>query len=372
MRKRWLGFGLALLIGISGITDLGMAAVSATEASNTTGAASAPSGNAAPAPSTADNARFTVDGAERVVTENLNPNKYPADFTETQVECKGRKYKGLKSNFSDIQMICLLNRSTGAAAYYIYREEDQSVYPFIKIENGKDYIIAMPESMSGDAQAPAGYVKAELEFEKGKAQVYRSEENPGVCLIYAMNNEGEKNWYVYNEEEKTYQAYQEEGGDESADQGEDEGEKVSEDEAASLQKYVEAEKELRETKAKYRMIIAVMTIIIAILLFFLINTLLRNSQGREADYEMDEEDENPHTFAPDVLDEEEEFFGAFEEESVKKTSVKNSKRKLSAKEISKEEPKERDFPENEAETERREMGEKKYESDIEILDLNDL
>ena len=42
----------------------------------------------------ANNARFTVNGADLVVTENLNPNKYPKDFTETKVECQGRQYKG--------------------------------------------------------------------------------------------------------------------------------------------------------------------------------------------------------------------------------------------------------------------------------------
>ena len=50
-----------------------------------------------------------------MVTENLNPNKYPKDFTETKVECQGRQYKGLKFSKADIQLIRLLNQKTGAA-----------------------------------------------------------------------------------------------------------------------------------------------------------------------------------------------------------------------------------------------------------------
>ena len=113
----------------------------------------------------------------------------------------------MKFSKADIQLICLLNQKTGAAAYHIYNDADQSVYPFIRIENGNDYIIAMPQSMMDGAQAPESYAETSMEFEKGTIQVYQT----GRCryrLIYAMNSEGQKGWYEYQTTDKTYQAYE--------------------------------------------------------------------------------------------------------------------------------------------------------------------
>lgn len=163
-KKKWLGIGLAVVMGLSiAASDMGIMTAFATGNKTTT---------TTTANTTANNARFTVNGADLVVTENLNPNKYPKDFTETKVECQGRQYKGLKFSKADIKLICLLNQKTGAAAYHIYNDADQSVYPFIRIENGNDYIIAMPQSMMDGAQAPESYAETSMEFEKGTIQVY--------------------------------------------------------------------------------------------------------------------------------------------------------------------------------------------------------
>ena len=198
-KKKWLGIGLAVVMGLSvAASDMGIMTAFATGNKATT---------TTTANTTANNARFTVNGADLVVTENLNPNKYPKDFTETKVECQGRQYKGLKFSKADIKLICLLNQKTGAAAYHIYNDADQSVYPFIRIENGNDYIIAMPQSMMDGAQAPESYAETSMEFEKGTIQVYQ-QDGADTCLIYAMNSEGQKGWYEYQTTDKTYQAYE--------------------------------------------------------------------------------------------------------------------------------------------------------------------
>lgn len=410
MKKKWLGFGLALLIGTSvAVSDVGILNVSATgtsgttpgtTGSNTTGTsqtgatqgnttAGSQTGNTSSAPSTANNAKFTVDGAELVVTENLNPNKYPKDFTETQVECKGKKYKGLKYNHADIQMLCLLNQKTGVAAYHIYRDSDQSVYPFIKIESGNDYIIAMPSFLMEDTQVPSGYTQTELEFEKGKAEVYQAQEGETSYLIYAMNSEGNKNWYEYNSQDKTYQAYQMEESDESVAPETDTEETVSD--ASATSQYQELEAEFKKAKAKYRFIIAVMVLVIAAMAILLFNTLLKGRRYQEGD-----EDET----ADDFYEDEGDFYDEYEEEELleedylEETYVKETEKpqdeieeepiqeKFFKRERRKEpkikEPKTKKADVKEPKVEKtaeKELPEKKeetYESDIEILDLNDL
>lgn len=397
MKKKWLGFGLALLIGTSVVvSDVGMFNVLATGTSNTTSTTSGTTGGSTGTTGTenqtssvANNAKFTVDGEELVVTENLNPNKYPEDFTETQVECKGKKYKGLKFDHADIQMICLLNQKTGAAAYHIYRDSDQSVYPFIKIESGNDYIIAMPSFLMEDTQAPSGYTLGELEFEKGKAEVYQTQEGGDSCLIYAMDSQGNKNWYEYNSKDKTYQVYQEAEDEESGETVDSETQ-AQEDTGTTTaaSQYQELETEFKKAKAKYRLIIAVMVLVIAALAILLFNTLLKNRRDQDTDEEEpeDEFDGDEGDFYDEY--EEEDLEEGLEEtpEEVEETVQKKifSKRLKSESKRNESEIREPEIRETKMkETEKKEpeaaiieetveKKEKAYDDDIEILDLNDL
>ncbi|MCI8327474.1 MAG: hypothetical protein HFI37_06830 [Lachnospiraceae bacterium] len=392
MKKKWLGFGLALFVGtmIAG-SNIGTIDVLATSTSNpsgnttgTTGGTNNQPGGTAPrstASSVENNARFTVDGTERVVTENLNPNKYPKDFTETQVECKGKKYKGLKYTKADLQMICLLNQKNGTAAYYIYQDSDQSVYPFIRIENGNDYIIAMPPFMMGETQVPSGYTQTELEFEKGSAQVYQTGDGTDSYLIYAMNQEGNKEWYEYNSSEKKYQPYQTESTGEESEQITEEPQEEENQVSNADKKYQELEKKYKSMKSKYRLMIAVFIVIIALFAIILVNTLIkRPGNFRRDKYEFDDEayddeddlygeyeddeikemDERPKGSMPETFDEEIEGF--LEEEPVKKAVSRKAAKKAKEKTIRQESISEEPIREKE----------EHYEKDIEVLDLNDL
>lgn len=435
MKKRWLGLGLALLIGTSvAVSDLGTMQVSATRTSDTTGSSTTQTGgstgnsgtgtgtqssntgtgNTGSAYSTANNARFTVDGEELVVTENLNPAKYPKDFTETQVECKGKKYKGLKFSKADIQMICLLNQKTGVAAYHIYQDSDQSVYPFIRIEGGNDYIIAMPPFMMEEAQVPSGYAQTELEFEKGKAQVYQAQDNADSYLIYAMNSEGNKNWYEYNAQDKTYQTYQteEESQGEAVDQEETQTQEASPDTSVDQSQYEELEEKYDKEKSGYRIIIAVLVVIIAFLMILLFNGKLLKKRDDREEEEDEDFDDNDGDFYDDyeeevkevlrrdkaekreagrTKDRAEEDEELFEEENSRRLPrfLRPGRKEPEVDELLEEEFFDEEYedikeepepvvrkavrkPKAVAEEASPVKQEEKYESDIEILDLNDL
>lgn len=358
MKKKIIGFGLTVCLSTA-ILFSNMGNVEATGNSNTTStqqtqttdnnnssSSSSSSNSSSNQTNTlANNAKFTVDGKELVITENLNPSKYPTGFSETKVECKGKKYKGLKFDKADISMICLLNQQSGAAAYYIYQDDTESVYPFLRIQDGENFIFALPEEMA-DSQAPEGYTAAELELEKGTAEAYQEEgaEDTSVYLLYAMNQDGEKGWYEYQSEEKTYTEYKSDG--EEVAEGEEE-EEISDTEYLGKQ-YTQLEEKYKKDKNKYRMIIAILVFMIAVLLVFWINTLLKVRQYKDweedEEYEEDEyEEEGEEEYEEEYYDEDEpeEFLDEPVEEPVQKP-VQEPKKKYD------------------------------YDSDIEVLDLNDL
>ena len=347
MKKKIIGFGLTVCLSTA-ILFSNMGNVEATGNSNTTStqqtqttdnnnSSSSSSNSSSNQTNTlANNAKFTVDGKELVITENLNPSKYPTGFSETKVECKGKKYKGLKFDKADISMICLLNQQSGAAAYYIYQDDTESVYPFLRIQDGENFIFALPEEMA-DSQAPEGYTAAELEQEEGA-------EDTSVYLLYAMNQDGEKSWYEYQSEEKTYTEYKSDG--EEVAEGEEE-EEISDTEYLGKQ-YTQLEEKYKKDKNKYRMIIAILVFMIAVLLVLWINTLLKVRQYKDweedEEYEEDEyEEEGEEEYEEEYYDEDEpeEFLDEPVEEPVQKP-VQEPKKKYD------------------------------YDSDIEVLDLNDL
>lgn len=358
MKKKIIGFGLTVCLSTA-ILFSNMGNVEATGNSNTTSTqqtqttdnnnrSSSSNSSSNQTNTLANNAKFTVDGKELVITENLNPSKYPTGFSETKVECKGKKYKGLKFDKADISMICLLNQQSGAAAYYIYQDDTESVYPFLRIQDGENFIFALPEEMA-DSQAPEGYTAAELELEKGTAEAYQEEgaEDTSVYLLYAMNQDGEKGWYEYQSEEKTYTEYKSDG-EEVAEVAEGEEEEEISDTEYLGKQYTQLEEKYKKDKNKYRMIIAILVFMIAVLLVFWINTLLKIRQYKDweedEEYEEDEyEEEGEEEYEEEYYDEDEpeEFLDEPVEEPVQKP-VQEPKKKYD------------------------------YDSDIEVLDLNDL
>lgn len=382
MNKKIIGFGLALCLGTT-ILCSDMGNVNATEAQKTqqTQQSQQSQNTGQTQNTTANNAKFIVNGKELVVTENLNPNKYPNGFSETQVKCQGKSYKGLKFGKADIYMLCLLNQQSGAAAYYIYEDEDQSVTPFIRIGDGTAFIFVLPQSMTQAAGIPSGFQSTSLEFEKGTADAYRKEGESGY-LLYAMNENGEEGWYEYSPDDKTYVKYESESIQET---GQTQDEEVSDAEYLG-KKYTQLEETYKKDKSRYRITIAVMVFVIAVLLVLWINTMLQGRQIRRRRRYYEEEDYDDNDFE----DEEDDFYTEEEEdEPAYKLAEELSRQVEEQPEVYAEseaytepkgytEPEVHIEPEQPAHVEKKvtekvaKQPQKKYDNDIEVLDLNDL
>lgn len=370
MKKKIIRFGLSLCLGTF-ILCSGMGNVNATETQKTqqTQQSQTTSQNQN---TKANNAKFTVNGKELVVTENLNPNKYPKGFSETQIKCQGKSYKGLKFGKADIYMLCLLNQQSGAAAYHIYQDEDESVTPFIRMEDGEDYIFILPENMVREAGIPSDFESTSLEFEKGTATVYQKE-GDSAYLLYAMNQDGESGWYEYQTEEKSYVKYEGEDIEEAEPSQEEE---ISDAEYLG-KKYTQLEETYKKDKSRYRITIAVMVFVIAVLIVLWINTLLKGKQTHhrrryyEEDY--DEEDYDEEEFE-DYEEEESDFYDEPETyESVSEPEQTVKKQQKVQTETEKEQPVTPQKPVEKKMTEKvAKQPQKKYDNDIEVLDLNDL
>lgn len=230
--------------------------------------------------------------AAYTVSEDFSTEQIPADFTEGQVTYQGNEYRGATFNNGSLSLIYMTD-AAGNAGFYTINSSDGSVCPYIRIDNGDNYLILMtPSAVSSfmPGEATTDIQVGDTTF--GNAYATDTE---NVYTVYGMTNAGQEGWYNYNTSDGTYSEYQYSDSTE-----EDSDTTYLQNALNDLNDKYTARKD-RDLK-----IIAGLIVVIVILIFVIINLLLRGRRG----YEDEEEEE---------IDEEKDIF---EEEKHKKWKKK--------------------------------------------------
>ena len=200
---------------------------------------------------------------------------------------------------------------------YVYDDAQKSIYPFIKLTSEQSYVMVLLPDEQNDP-APEGFESCTFSIEgKGTIKAYRLSENlpagteevedettswnpfapetfyaapanaSEFYLIYCMNDEGKKGWYMYDAVEETFMRYF------AMTPSVPVGGEVSDD--TDLQdKYAALEKELNAAKMTQYIIIAVAAAIILILVVVIVVLVVKNRRPEEDffdEYEDEDEEE---------------------------------------------------------------------------------
>ena len=163
--------------------------------------------------------------------EDVPDEVVPADFEKTTIILNNVETPCLTFANGELKVLYLSN-AEGTEGLYVYDEAQKIVYPFVKIESEKNYVmVLLPDA--ANAPAPENYSACTLSIDgKGIINAYQfiqpatTTETTGATswfgpetfyaaepvatdfyLIYCMNNSGEKGWYVYDSVEGTFQRY---------------------------------------------------------------------------------------------------------------------------------------------------------------------
>ena len=242
--------------------------------------------------------------------EDVPDEVVPADFEKTTIILNNVETPCLTFANGELKVLYLAN-AEGTEGLYVYDEAQKIVYPFVKIESEKNYVmVLLPDA--ANAPAPENYSACTLSVDgKGIINAYQfiqpaaTTETTGATswfgpetfyaaepvatdfyLIYCMNNSGEKGWYVYDSVEGTFQRYLGSvhtpvAGTEGADPGVTNPE-VDSNELAS---------QLENAKRMQLLIICVSAFVIIVLIVIIVNLALKNRSDEEDDYFDDEEDD---------------------------------------------------------------------------------
>ena len=259
----------------------------ATDTTTSTDTGNTPADNNTGADNGTDTATPDDTVSAYTVSEDFTAEQIPADFTEAQVTYQGAEYRGAAFNNGNLSLLYMTD-AAGNAGFYVVNGTDGSVCPYIRIDNGDNYLILMTPSavtsfVPGEATTPIQV--GDSTFEDAYAT-----DTENIYTVYGMTNDGQEGWYNYNTSDGTFSEYQ------YSDSTEEDTD------TTYLQN---ALNDLNDLNDKYTArkdrdlkIIAGLIVVIVILIFIIINLLLRGRRGYE------EEDDDEIEEAVDIFEEE--------------------------------------------------------------------
>ena len=152
---------------------------------------------------------YEINGQKLYPATSIPEDAVPQDFEQGIMKLWEKDYPYLYNDKIGSQ-ICLLylvdeNKENGAL-YMVMDSAPYEAYPYVSFSSEFGYIVVVPDA--DETTLPAGYKAGTLDIEgKGSIGAYYYGKDKGVCLVYAVNNEGNYGWYLYDVNERTYMRY---------------------------------------------------------------------------------------------------------------------------------------------------------------------
>lgn len=152
---------------------------------------------------------YEINGQKLYPATSIPEDVVPQDFEQGTMKLWEKDYPYLYNDKIGSQ-ICLLylvdeNKENGAL-YMVMDSAPYEAYPYVSFSSEFGYIVVVPDA--DETTLPAGYKAGILDIEgKGSIGAYYYGKDKDVCLVYAVNNEGNYGWYLYDVNERTYMRY---------------------------------------------------------------------------------------------------------------------------------------------------------------------
>lgn len=187
---------------------------------------------------------YSVNGNNWVVKNEIPQDNTPEGFEMSTIVVQNQEFVCLNATFGDLVLLYMATEDGSGFSYFIYDQKQDTAYEFVKISSEQHFIVPLLPTVD---EVPEGYVEETLSIEgKGIITAYQKIENgqklnrdktnndpespdntegEGVGFfdlfsqevifadeisdldfyyIYAMNDSGKKNWYMYDSVEGTY------------------------------------------------------------------------------------------------------------------------------------------------------------------------
>lgn len=151
----------------------------------------------------------TVDTGNWTVEETFDASLLPAGFTATEIEYNGVTVQaGTDENGF---VILYMTDENGESDFFFYDVENHTTTPYVTVLMAEKTIIVLPASaVPADLEIPEGFNECTIDIGTHTVNGWiwgDGSETPEYCVVYGMNESGERNLYRYDQKEMTLQRY---------------------------------------------------------------------------------------------------------------------------------------------------------------------
>lgn len=258
---------------------------------------------------------FDINGVSYVVSERYSDNEVPSGFSKTTVKIGSSTYSEPTNGTITLLYLKPADNVAGSGVFYLYNAEASTVSEFLMLGSGKNFVIISP----AEAGPSPAFAPTSLDVTGGSTTAYTIGES-GFYYVYGTNGAGDTGWFVFDSANDTVSRM-----DESLLSATSTVEEDIEEAPAPVNDNVDVYISKLDT---YRKVIMGLIILCVILVFFIINTLVRSRDKDDFDGDVFAEPSvrkprkgprsivlnRPNREEEDDYDEEEEYEDAEEDE----------------------------------------------------------
>lgn len=151
----------------------------------------------------------TVDEGNWQVAESFDEAVLPEGFTSTEINYEGTTVQAGVDETGTV--LLYMTNEAGDGDFFVYDAENGILSPYVTVRMAEKMIVVLPpEEIPEGTELPEGFVECTIDI--GDYTIHGwiwkdSGETPEYCMVYGMNENGEKNFYRYDQKEMTLQRY---------------------------------------------------------------------------------------------------------------------------------------------------------------------
>ncbi len=152
---------------------------------------------------TATSMEEEINGVVYYVAEEVPENEIPEGYEE---EILLDKYNAVYNETKNLYLVYMINEDN-VGQLFMFDEQNATFYPYEEIKISEEASIVLLGNIS-NAVLPEKYQKTEVSTLSGNTfPAWQSDDTPGFCLVYALNDQGQRMFYQMDIEENTYQRF---------------------------------------------------------------------------------------------------------------------------------------------------------------------
>ncbi len=219
---------------------------------------------------------FDIAGVSYVVSERYSDSEIPSNFTKQTITIGSSTYNELSNGSITLLYLKPADNTSGSGVFYIYDEGAGQVSPFLMLGDSSNYVILSDpaDTLSASLQA------ASIDVTGGSYTAYTSDGSE-YFYVYGTNASGYTGWFLYD---ATYSTVS------RVDTSLVSTTSVTTEETTDTSDSYDATENYVSKLSMFRKIIAGLIVLAVVLIFVIINLVIRNRE--DSDYtDFDDEDE---------------------------------------------------------------------------------